>query len=149
LSGSVRHGSASILFEPASLAIDGAVTIYVADGDRILRVTRDGWFVEILADGLSVLAGIAVDGAGNVYVTERERHRVLKVAPDGTVTTLAGSGERGFQDGPAMEARFQAPAGLAADGAGNVYVADSGNHCIPMVSPDGVVSTLAVACEPW
>ncbi|MBI2498041.1 MAG: gluconolaconase, partial [Opitutae bacterium] len=60
------------------------------------------------------------------------------------VTTFAGAtGQSGSADGPGATARFNAPQGLAVDAAGNVYVADTGNHTIRMITPDGIVTTLA------
>jgi serine/threonine protein kinase, bacterial len=96
--------------------------------------------------------GIAVDGAGNRYVTEQYGNSVRKIAADGAVTTLAGSGDRfgmGSADGPGRQARFNEPIGIATDSAGNLFVADSGNHTIRKISPQGEVSTFAgMAGEP-
>ena len=95
---------------------------------------------------------IAIDRQGNLYVTEGrfldlgERtygFRVRKIAPDGQVTTLAGTGEPGYRDGPALNAQFDVPIGVVADEKGNVYVVDSGAHRIRRISSDGVVSTVA------
>jgi hypothetical protein len=88
--------------------------------------------------------GVAVDGAGNVYVSERLNNTIRKITPLGVVTTLAGlAGTRGTNDGTGSAARFSFPHALTADGAGNVYVADSGNDTIRKVTPAGVVTTLA------
>lgn len=88
--------------------------------------------------------GVAVDGAGNMYVTERYSHTVRKVTPSGKVTTWAGHrGARGFADGPGAQARFDNPDGVAVDAAGNVYVADGFNHTIRKISPVGEVTTWA------
>jgi len=73
---------------------------------------------------------VAVDAQGNVYVADTANHRIRKITPDGAVTTLAGSGTPGNADGPATEARFRGPEEVTVDSAGNVYVADTGNHRI-------------------
>jgi sugar lactone lactonase YvrE len=85
---------------------------------------------------------VAVDGAGTVYVTDAGTDRIRKVSPDGTVTTIAGSSP-GFADGRGTAARFNDPEGLAVDPAGNLYVADAGNHRIRKITPDGTVTTIA------
>ncbi len=87
--------------------------------------------------------GLALDPHGVLYVSDagdNDRIRVLR--PDGTVATLAGGAE-GFADGQGAAARFDTPSGLALDAIGNLYVADTGNHAIRKVTPDGVVTTLA------
>ena len=85
-------------------------------------------------------AGVAVDQGGNVIVTDWN-HRIWKVASDGTVSDIAGSGDLGFADG--QVASFGFPGGVAVDPDGNVIVADSDNHRIRKVTPDGLVSTMA------
>ena len=81
-------------------------------------------------DDLSFPAGLAVDKDRNLYVADLEKHRVLKVAPNGTVSTIAGTGAAGFtgDGGPATAAQLQAPCGLAVDKEGSLFIADSGNH---------------------
>ncbi|HEV7406778.1 MAG TPA: choice-of-anchor tandem repeat NxxGxxAF-containing protein [Chthoniobacteraceae bacterium] len=86
---------------------------------------------------------VATDALGNVYVADRDNHTIRKIAADGTVSTLAGSpGVQGTADGPGSTARFYNPAGVAVDGAGNVYVSDLGNRRIRKVTAQGVVTTL-------
>jgi DNA-binding beta-propeller fold protein YncE len=99
---------------------------------------------------------VAVDAEGNIYVADTNNHRIRMLSVDGTVSTIAGRMDAGYAagyaDGPASEARFQTPYGVAVDEAGNVYVADTGNHCIRVIAPDGAasltVTTLAGAKEP-
>lgn len=87
---------------------------------------------------------VAVDRAGNVYVADTGNHTIRKIGPDGMVTTLAGmAGEHGSADGVRSAARFYYPHGIATDGHGIVYVADSWNHTIRRITPGGSVSTLA------
>jgi len=89
---------------------------------------------------------VAIDGEGNVIVADSYNHCIRKVAPDGTVSTLAGSreGQAGFADGPAGDARFDSPDGVAIDGEGNVIVADNANHCIRKLTSCGLSRGLAV-----
>ncbi|NLC56374.1 MAG: hypothetical protein GX774_06010 [Armatimonadetes bacterium] len=93
-------------------------------------------------------AGVAVVPEGQLYVADSQNHRIRRVSPTGEVQTVAGSGpadavEGGYQDGPALAARFWNPAGLALAPNGALYVADAGNHCIRVLHPEGRVSTLA------
>jgi sugar lactone lactonase YvrE len=150
---------------PYGIAVDKSGVIYVADSlnRRIRKITpdgmvstlagapeqRDGNFLPDVLDGpptkarFAFPAGIDVDADGNVYVADFDANRIRKVAPDGTVTTLAGSGIAGFADGSAREARFNGPSGVAVDKNGTVYVADFYNHLIRAISPKGDVFTLS------
>jgi len=87
--------------------------------------------------------GVAVDGSGNVYVADPFNDRIRKITAAGVVSTLAGNGTSGLVDGAGTVAQFRGPAGVAVDGSGNVYVADSGNNAIRKITAAGVVSTLA------
>ena len=86
---------------------------------------------------------VAFDGSGNLYVADQGNHAIRKITSAGVVTTLAGSGVAGFADGTGVAAQFSYPNGIAMDAAGNIYVADGGNHRIRRVTPAGVVTTLA------
>ncbi|UUZ93906.1 hypothetical protein LJK87_04300 [Paenibacillus sp. P25] len=89
--------------------------------------------------------GMAADSSGNVYVADSENHAVRKIGADGQVTTLAGSGLIGSKDGKGREATFHHPTDVAVAPDGTVYVADSLNHLIRRITPEGEVSTLNAA----
>ncbi|MFN6018357.1 MAG: choice-of-anchor D domain-containing protein [Verrucomicrobiota bacterium] len=87
--------------------------------------------------------GISVDKNGNVYVADKGNNKIRKITPTGFVSIFAGSGSRGSKDGPALSATFDAPHAVAVDKNHNIYVADTNNHKIRKITPDGIVSTLA------
>lgn len=87
-------------------------------------------------------AVVAADGS--IFVTDNFGHRIRKIDPSGTITTIAGDGTSGFRGdgGPATSARLSSPTGLALDEAGNLYVADTGNHRIRMIDTSGTITTI-------
>src|SRR5947209_906516 len=94
---------------------------------------------------LSNAHGIATDRQGNLYIADTDNHRIRKITPAGAISTLAGNGHPGnFGDGgPANLAQLNSPYGLAVDAAGNVVIADFGNHKVRRISPDGAIVTIA------
>jgi DNA-binding beta-propeller fold protein YncE len=84
-----------------------------------------------------------VDGEGSIIIVDLGNNRVRKISPDGTVSTLAGSGSEGFLDGAGAAAQFNGPWGVAVDGEGNIIIADLGNRRVRKIIRDGTVSTLA------
>ncbi|MFO1497894.1 MAG: hypothetical protein U1G07_05785 [Verrucomicrobiota bacterium] len=155
---------------PSGLAVDSATNIYVADGENhtIRKITPVGtnWVVTTLAgkagrsgsaDGMNSDArfntpyGVAVDSAGNLYVADTVNSLIRKMTLDGTnwvVTTIAGSpGSVGGANGVNGDARFNNPAAVAVDSAGNLYVADALNNLIRKMTQAGtnwVVTTLVL-----
>ncbi|HEU0115592.1 MAG TPA: hypothetical protein VFQ80_12990, partial [Thermomicrobiales bacterium] len=152
------------LDNPAGIASDGAGNLYVADSAHngirklviatgaVTTIAGAGW--PDSTDGIGGDAafdnptGIAGDGAGNLYVTDTGNSTIRKIViATGAVTTVAGAaGQPGSADGIGAAAGFSSPAGIAGDGAGNLYVADTANSTIRMlVIATGAVSTLAGA----
>ena len=142
---------------PSGIAVDSAGNLYIADtmNNRILEVSN-GVITTVAGGGSSLgdngpatsaqLAnpqGVAVDSAGNLYIADYSNNRVRKVS-NGIITTVAGNGTDGFSgdNGPATNAQLYAPAAVAVDSAGNLYVADAGNNRIRKVSK-GVITTVA------
>ena len=151
-------GPASRFSDPFGAVADAHGNVFVAEGgagNRIRRIGRDGLVVTVaggsagFADGLGAAAAfdtpsaLAIDRLGNLYVADTGNNAIRKVAPDGSVSTLAGGGEAGYLDGVGRAARFNGPVGVAVDRHGIVYVADTYNDRIRRIDKDGTVSTVA------
>ncbi|HZG87249.1 stalk domain-containing protein [Paenibacillus sp.] len=157
---------------PASVAVLSDGTVLVADtgNHRIRKIAGGevsvfaGTEVSVLfddaglptgalEDGSSELSffwspsGLDVDARGNVYVADKDNHAIRKIARDGTVSTIAGNGVFGFQDGSGAEAAFYAPSDVAVAKDGTVYIADTLNHVIRKIAPNGAVTTLTKASD--
>lgn len=143
---------------PHSLVLNSQGVIFVSDRDnhRIRRIDAQGVVTTFagqalagLADGLGGIAkfntpyGLTVDKQDHLYVADSENHVIRRIDPQGNVTTFAGTGSQGYQDGPTTTARFNEPYGLAFDSVGNLYIADRGNHRIRRIDAQGIVSTVA------
>src|SRR5436190_7856727 len=162
--GADGTGKLALFDRPNSTAMDTAGNVYVADfNDHTVRKITPAGVVTTLAgfagdsavpdrDGTGVDArlffptGIALDSAGNVYVTEQQGYTVRKITPAGVVSTLAGTfGVTGSADGTGSAASFYYPCGIAVDSAGNVYVSEILNQTIRKITPAGAVTTIAGA----
>jgi len=153
--------SASLTY-PVGVAVDAAGNLYIAEsvGNRIRKVSPGGIITTVAGNGtqgfsgddgpatsasLYSPAGVAVDAAGNVYIADTYNTRIRKVSPDGIITTAAGRGGYKFagDDGLATNASLNQPWGVAVDAADNLYISDWNNHRIRMVSPSGIITTVA------
>jgi hypothetical protein len=153
-------------FDPVTeVAVDANSNLFIVQGTRVRKITTGGVLTTIAgsarshgyADGMGSaarfesLAGIAVDGSGNLFVTDFGNATIRKISAAGAVTTFAGlAGVRGSEDGIGGAARFQAPTGVAVDRSGNLFVTDSRDYRIAGSGPTirkitaaGVVTTLA------
>jgi sugar lactone lactonase YvrE len=153
-------GSAAKFNTPSGVAINTVSNLLlVADtgNHRIRTVTATGSVGTLagggaagMADGAGAQAAfnqpaaVAVDSAGNAYVADSLNHTIRKITPSGEVSTLAGApGVSGTLNGAGADARFNTPSGIAVDAVNYVYVADTGNHAIRLITPARAVSTLA------
>ncbi|TAE30507.1 MAG: T9SS C-terminal target domain-containing protein [Candidatus Kapaibacterium sp.] len=151
-------GTAAQFNGPYGIAINAAGTVlYVVELHRIRQIVIATGVVTTLAgsgtagfaDGTGAAAqfsnpvGVCLDGAGNLFVSDVNNHRIRQIViATGVVSTIAGSGAVGFADGLNATAQFNRPVGLARDAAGNIYVGDYDNHRIRKITPGGVVTTL-------
>jgi len=152
--------------DPIGIAIDRAGNILIADAlyHRIRRVTPDGTITTIAGNGipsflgdggpataanLQYPTGVALDHDGNVFIADAANHRIRRIDPAGTITTVAGTGAAGFDGdgGPATEARLHKPTGVAVSRKGELFIADEYNHRIRRVGSHGRISTVAGATD--
>ena len=157
------------LYFPSAVEVDGAGDLYIADSGnfRIRRVDAAGIITTVAGTGQGFYEGglggyggdggpavearmhnpndLDFDGVGNLYIADDWNHRIRRVDTAGIITTIAGIGEGGSRGdgGPAVEAGVSAPEDVAVDGAGNLYIADSGNHRIRRVDTAGTITTVA------
>jgi hypothetical protein len=160
-SGDGGPATSADLDRPTGVAVDAQGNIYISDqlNNRIRKVTNDGRIRTIAGTGktgyggdngpalkanLAHPMGVAVDANGNVYVADRENNRIRKISVDGTIRTVVGSGRQGQSgNGPALSINLDFPHGVAIDAMGTLYVADTFNHRIRRLDPDGVVRVVA------
>ncbi len=145
-----------------SVAVDARGNIFIADSinNRIRKVSVSGVITTVAGNGmqgfsgdggpatsasLSYPAGIALDAAGNLFISDSSNYRIRKVSIDGAISTIAGNGVNGFSGdgGPAISASLSDAGGIAVDSSGNVFFADDSNNRIRRVSPGGIITTVA------
>ena len=164
-SGPIGDGGAAAAAQlrfPRGVALDGADNLYIADSSnhRIRKVDAAGVISTMAGDGTEGIGGdggaaaaaqlrfprgVALDASGNLYIADSGNHRIRKVDAAGVISTVAGDGTQGYggDGGPATAAQLRFPRGVALDASGNLYIADSSNHCIRKVDSAGVISTVA------
>ena len=138
------HSPLSTLHLAAQSAATAATISTVAGtGTEGYNAAHDG--AAATAAQLDEPWGVAVDGSGNLYIADRGNNRIRKVNTAGVITTFAGTGTSGNSGdgGPATAARLNEPYGVAADGAGNIYIADYSNNRIRKVDTAGMITTFA------
>jgi uncharacterized protein (TIGR03437 family) len=165
--GDLLPAIAAQLFSPAAVAADAGGNLYIADAgnQRVRRVNAGGWISTVAGNGsrgvavsnssaisasLDTPRGVCVDAAGNLYIADTANNAIRKVSLDGIITTLAGRGTAGFSGdgGPASAAQLTQPRGIAMDAAGNLWIADTGNHRVRRITPDGTITTIAGNGQP-
>jgi sugar lactone lactonase YvrE len=161
-SGDGGPATAAQLLSPRGVALDAGGALYIGDtgNSRVRRVAPNGTISTVAGNGvrdqtedgvpataaaLNDPTAVAVDGAGNLYVAERDR--IIRIPGDGLIHTVAGGvyfpSEYNGDNIPATSATLYDPAGVAVDAAGNVYIADSGHMRIRKVGTDGIIRTVA------
>ncbi|MBI4474083.1 MAG: IPT/TIG domain-containing protein, partial [Acidobacteria bacterium] len=160
--GDGGQATAAQLSSPRGIAVSPLGDIFIADlgNVRIRKIRPDGVITTVAGSGTSGFAGdggpataaalnapnwIAVDANGNLYIGDSTTHRIRRVAPDGIINTIAGTGIAGFSGdgGPAILARLSNPGAIAVDSAGSVFVVDTNNVRVRKIAVDGAISTVA------
>lgn len=150
------------LSQPRAVLVDKSGVVYIADSgnDRIRTVSTSGTITTFAGNGAKGYSGdtgaatdaalynpqgLALDAAGNLYIADTNNHVVRKVGKDGIISTIAGTGSRGYSGdgGLATKALLNFPTGVAVDAAGTLYIVDSSNHRIRVVTPTGSIFTVA------
>ncbi len=160
-SGDGGPAAAAQLIDPVAVAADPSGGFYISDylGHRIRRVSPGGYISTLAGNGTAGFAdngaagagqlnrprGLALDRHGSLYIADSGNHRVRRISTQGIITTVAGTGVRGYagDGGPAPLAQLDTPAAVCVDAGGGLYIAEHGNHVIRHVTPAGGIVTVA------
>ena len=157
------HGPAiqAPLEQPVNVAVDSAGNLFIVESGtyRVRRVDTSGTISTVAGNGkraysgdggpatesaLGAPQGVVADSSGNIYIADSANHRVRRVDPAGTISTVAGTGVGGYSGdgGPATEARLHYPTDLTVDSSGTLYIVDMGNYRVRRIDPSGRISTV-------
>ncbi len=147
---------------PRGLAVDAAGNVYIAESNNnvIRRVSPDGIIITVAGNGtagfsgdggpatsaqLSDPFGIAAGPGGNLYIADVNNNRIRRVSPEGTITTVVGSGTAGFlgDGGSAASAQLNHASAVTVGAGNSLYIADTQNQRVRLVPPAGVITTVA------
>jgi len=159
--GDGNNASGATLWGPIDVVVDASANVYFCDhfNYRVRKINAGGLITTIAGNGTAgntgdssigtsaeiVPRGLALDNAGNLYISDDASSVIRKVNNLGIITTIAGVGVNGFagNGGSAKAAWLHAPSGIAFDRAGNLFVADMGNHMVRKITQGGIISTVA------
>jgi sugar lactone lactonase YvrE len=158
-SGDGGPATSAQLTDPGGIAFDDRGNLYLADYTSVRKIDPSGTITTVAGTGQAGFSGdggtateakvtaydVALDAAGNIYISDSENQRIRMVDRDGIIHTVAGSGKKGYSGdgGPATEAALKDPWGIAVDGKGNVFFADHHNRVVRKVDPSGTITTFA------
>lgn len=165
--GDYEQATSAVLSSPSSVVVDASHNIYIVDkdNDRIRKISSSGVIQTIAGssnaqvyagDGkqavqasLALPNGIAFDSAGDMYIADTANQVVRMVNTSGVISTVAGNNYSAYSGdgGAAIDASLSEPSGLAFDSAGNLYIADTNNDCIRVVTKDAKINVFAGICS--
>ena len=158
-SGDGGSATSAALAYPSGVAVDASGNLFIADNNRIRKVSTSGVITTVAGNGtrgysgdggsadsaeLNSPRGVAVDTSGNLFIADQGNNRIRKVSTSGIITTVAGNGRQGYSgDGGSADSAELDPISVAVDASGNLFIADYANFRIRKVSTSGVITTVA------